>query len=286
MLLVPECPSFARLARDGVVLTRFENEERLYCGMKDLHAFLVIDRGSSELWHRGNLRPVRPGDLVLAEPGEIYRDQSRAGPATFDLVLFNDAHVETARRGSQPHEAGFTSPVLAAADPRARALLALHASLSRPVSALARDVALANAAAALIDAQAQGTTERRSERPVIARARQYLRERTTERIRLDELADHVGYDKYHLIRAFRVELGVPPYEYVTQLRMVRARELLRNGMTPANVAAALGYFGQSQLHRHFLRIVGTTPGAFAACVHASRSAPVERAREMPQITQR
>jgi hypothetical protein len=43
-----------------------------------------------------------------------------------------------------------------------------------------------------------------------------------------------------------------------------SRELLRSGVTPAEAAAALGYCDQSQLHRHCVRIVGTTRGLFAS----------------------
>jgi AraC-like DNA-binding protein len=67
-----------------------------------------------------------------------------------------------------------------------------------------------------------------------------------------------GLDKFHLVRAFRAEVGVPPYEFLTHLRIARARELLRRGVLVADAAQAV-----SQLHRHFRRIVGVTPGAYA-----------------------
>jgi transcriptional regulator GlxA family with amidase domain len=97
-----------------------------------------------------------------------------------------------------------------------------------------------------------------------------LLERLAEPVRLDELADHVRLDKYHLIRAFRAELGAPPYEYLTHARIYRARELLRAGSSPSAVAPAVGYYDQSQLHRHFLKIVGTTPGQYARSTGRAR----------------
>jgi AraC-like DNA-binding protein len=54
-----------------------------------------------------------------------------------------------------------------------------------------------------------------------------------------------------------------PYEWLTQLRIQRAKTLLAAGHSATDVAQQLGYFDQSQLHRHFRRIVGTTPGAYA-----------------------
>jgi AraC-like DNA-binding protein len=43
----------------------------------------------------------------------------------------------------------------------------------------------------------------------------------------------------------------------------RAQELLARGIPQAEVAASVGLYDQSQLHRHFKRILGVTPGAFA-----------------------
>jgi len=39
--------------------------------------------------------------------------------------------------------------------------------------------------------------------------------------------------------------------------------LLARGMPQAEVAASVGFYDQSLLHRHFKRILRLTPGAFA-----------------------
>jgi AraC-like DNA-binding protein len=84
-----------------------------------------------------------------------------------------------------------------------------------------------------------------------------------EPLTLDEIAGHAEVDKFHLCRAFRDQLGVPPHAYLTQLRIRRAKELLVAGVTPSDVASRVGLYDQSALNRHFRRIVGTTPGQFA-----------------------
>jgi AraC-like DNA-binding protein len=158
-------------------------------------------------------------------------------------------------------------PDIEASDPRAAALLTLHAHLTGAAAAggLAEDCAVAEAgsALALFGASTSAPPAGR-ERSAVRRARAYLLERLAERVRLDDLADHVGLDKYHLIRAFRAEVGVPPYEFLTHARIQRARELLNRGVSATRAAATLGYYDQSQMHRHFLRLVGLTPGRYAA----------------------
>jgi AraC-like DNA-binding protein len=162
----------------------------------------------------------------------------------------------------------FETPQLAANDPRAGALLALGGLAERSDSALAIDSAVAEAALVLVSLGAAQPPVRREHRAV-QRARVYLFERLAERVRLDEVADHVGLDKYHLIRAFRAQVGAPPYEFLTHARVHRARELLRRGVPAATAATAVGFCDQSQLHRHFVRLVGVTPGRYAARARSS-----------------
>jgi AraC-like DNA-binding protein len=207
--------------------------------------------------------------IQLKQPGEIYRDLRRDGPATFDVVLFDPEIVQAAREASSTAaEIVFETPQLMANDPRAGALLALRGLAERSGCALAIDSVVAEAALALVSLGAAQPPMRREHR-VVQRARMYLIERLAERVRLDEVADHVGLDKYHLIRAFRAQVGVPPYEFLTHARVHRARELLRRGVAAATAATAVGFCDQSQLHRHFVRLVGVTPGRYAARARSS-----------------
>lgn len=66
------------------------------------------------------------------------------------------------------------------------------------------------------------------------------------------------------MRAFSQAYGIAPHRYVTGRRVDRARRLLLDGRTPAEAAVEVGYHDQAHLTRHFRRVLGTTPGAFAA----------------------
>lgn len=92
----------------------------------------------------------------------------------------------------------------------------------------------------------------------------YLRESLGDCVTLEDLADQAGLDKFHLCRAFRDQIGMPPHTYLTHLRIAKAKRLLDCGLRASEVAAQVGLYDQSQLNRHFRRIVGTTPGRCAA----------------------
>src|SRR6202022_3092051 len=68
--------------------------------------------------------------------------------------------------------------------------------------------------------------------------RPFLHEALADKVPLDDLATHAGLDKFHLVRAFRAEVGLPPYEYLTHARVSKARELLQRGALVADAAQA------------------------------------------------
>jgi AraC-like DNA-binding protein len=250
----------------GIALGRVEDDDRLYRGMKDRFAFVVPAQGWAEFRYRGRSYRSGPGVLRLQHPGEMYSERLREGTGSYDVVLLD----------LPARDLVFPSPVLASDDPRAVPLLRLHTALLAGADPLDRETAAAEAAEALVGLGLPSGRAPGGERAAVRKARAYLLERLSEQVRLDELADHVRLDKFHLIRAFREELGVPPYEYLTHARIFRARQLLRAGVPASRVARTVGFYDQSQLHRHFRRLTGVTPGQYASgrhgpavCVHGS-----------------
>jgi AraC-like DNA-binding protein len=81
----------------------------------------------------------------------------------------------------------------------------------------------------------------------------------------------VGLHPFALLRQFQRVVGLPPHAFVVQLRVERARDLLRAGRSPASVAAALGFADQAHLTRQFKQRIGVPPGAYARAFRTSRS---------------
>lgn len=110
-----------------------------------------------------------------------------------------------------------------------------------------------------------GTTEPpvRRDRPLAHRLRDLLDARVADGVTLPEAARVLGAHPTHLVRAFGGEFGIPPHRYLTGRRLDRARRLLLAGERPADVAAVVGFHDQSHLTRHFRRLLGVTPAAYA-----------------------
>lgn len=79
----------------------------------------------------------------------------------------------------------------------------------------------------------------------------------------DELATISQCSVAQLGRDFIHFFGLSPHAYLIELRIQRAKDLIRSGMTLAEVALACGYSDQPSLTRSFKKTVGLTPGEFA-----------------------
>lgn len=91
-------------------------------------------------------------------------------------------------------------------------------------------------------------------RQEIERACEYMGERFTERIYLDQICRHAGLSKSTLLRAFTKEKGVTPYRYLETIRINEAKKLLSEGIPPVEAAIRTGFSDQS----HFTTLNNTT----------------------------
>jgi AraC-like DNA-binding protein len=229
--------------------------DSIRAGIKEHYAVRRTERGHSESWGRGRIWNSSPGSIHVKEPGEVQRDRAHDGPTTFTVVLLPGRDVERIRDEGKV----VAIPHFDADDARAAPFHRLHDAICAGADRLSLEVATAEAVAMFARL---GTATPEVNRPV-RRAIEYLRENLTESVTLDGLATHAALDKFHLCRAFRRQIGMPPHAYLTHLRIQRARELLAQGVRASDLAPRVGFYDQSQLTRHFRRIIGTTPAVYA-----------------------
>lgn len=81
---------------------------------------------------------------------------------------------------------------------------------------------------------------------------------------VEGLAARLGVSAAYLIRAFTKEFAIPPHRYVTGRRLDLARRRLLDGEPASSVAVATGFYDQAHFHRHFRRLLRTSPGSYRA----------------------
>jgi AraC family transcriptional regulator len=91
----------------------------------------------------------------------------------------------------------------------------------------------------------------------------YMTAHIGDEIGLDDLAEAACFSAFHFSRVFRNTCGVPPFRYLSRLRLERAKTLLTLGTMPiAEIALACCFASQSNFTRAFRRATGLTPQVY------------------------
>ncbi|MDR3052004.1 MAG: AraC family transcriptional regulator [Oscillospiraceae bacterium] len=94
----------------------------------------------------------------------------------------------------------------------------------------------------------------------VRRAIQYMHENYMGNITAEDIASYTGIHSGYLHRLFRTELGARVTEYLTDLRIEKAKSLLKRTDIPiASITALVGVSTQQYLCRMFRQHVGMTP---------------------------
>ena len=81
------------------------------------------------------------------------------------------------------------------------------------------------------------------------------------KIALQQVAEACDLSVGHFARAFRQTFRRPPYKWLIERRVDRARDLMTNSRLPlADIAIQSGFADQSALNRTFKRLHGVAPG--------------------------
>lgn len=97
----------------------------------------------------------------------------------------------------------------------------------------------------------------------VKKVKQYIDDRISHGIPLDELAQQVRLSTSYFSAAFKTTFGVPPHNYVVSCRVEHAKQRMLSTNAPlCEIALDCGLADQSHLSRVFRRVTGTTPSAW------------------------
>ena len=96
----------------------------------------------------------------------------------------------------------------------------------------------------------------------IVQAKLFIDGHFAERIDAGEIADEACYSKYHFIRTFSSIYGKTPHQYLTAVRVEKAKEMLETGVSVTDVCFAVGFEGLGSFTGLFKRREGITPSVY------------------------
>lgn len=224
----------------------------------DVWTVMLVDEGAVSYDLGRSAHIAAPGAVTVLPP-EI----SHNGRSTVDGRIYRKRVVYLDRGWLPPRAAGVSvSRPTVQDEPTFAAARRVHAALAEPGDLMAAEhwiLALQSQLLVHLGSAAPSA----SDAPLARRLRGVLDERFSESFTIAEIASEMGVRPSHLARAFSQTYGLAPHQYVLSRRVDLARRLLVDGAPAAAAAAQAGFFDQAHLTRHFRRILGTTPGAFA-----------------------
>lgn len=236
----------------------------------------AVQRGACRIWHRGTSHLAGPGDLILINPG----DPHSADPATPDdwdycAVYFSLDTAVHWRREQDAFRRGLRLRGVVGRDPAlAASLSTLCRSLEHDPESAAGEAAFATFVGDLFrrfgDAHPVSDDADDASRTEVVR--QYIEDNYATCLRIDTLAELTGQSPFRVIRSFTRRYGMPPYTYLTHVRVAHARAMLKQGRAISETAILVGFNDQSHLTKFFRRITGVPPGQFARALSEGTSA--------------
>jgi AraC-like DNA-binding protein/mannose-6-phosphate isomerase-like protein (cupin superfamily) len=226
----------------------------------------LIDSGVVQLNHDGKTTHITTDKVMIVNAGEVHSANGfGADGLRFREVFIPESsfHEVLSQRTKPPGSLYFSQTALS--DPSVSRNLSktLHI-LHSDASLLAKQGVLLNIMGTLIHrfSSWSGVIDRSAAPSTLDRAREYLHDRISEDVSLDDLERETGLTKFHLLRAFRNRFGLPPHAYQLWQRILRAKRLLKS-FSPSYVAFECGFSDQSHFTRVFRAHTGTTPRRYA-----------------------
>lgn len=232
----------------------------------DTWTLLTVDRGAVR-YDLDRHEHVTDRQAVTLLPPHVPHD---GRPATDDGFVKRVAYLEGEALDARLLGRGVDLPDHADPDLR-RWLDGFHRAATSPGEELETETWLALALERLAvrlatTGPARPSTGGRDEARIARAVRDQLDARVVEGASLAEVSSTVAVSPAHAARSFARQVGMPPHRYLTSRRVDLARRLLLEGMAPAEVAVSAGFHDQPHLNRHFRRLLGSTPGAYARAV--------------------
>lgn len=97
----------------------------------------------------------------------------------------------------------------------------------------------------------------------LRRIKDYMQKNLHLPLTLHDVAKEVDLSRHYLCTAFRTATGFTPHEYLTTIRMERAKELLvASNLTITDISSSVGYRTASAFTARFRQATGVTPRTF------------------------
>lgn len=190
--------------------------------------------------------PVLIGDRHVATllSGQVFRREPTE--RDFQLVAKMLGKADDAEWLREARPAYFATPVVTA--DRFQAIIQLLGMFAQFIADFASRQAVATA---------------ESEPAAVASAKAFVQDHVDEPITLEQIVQHVGVSRFYFCKLFKKSTGLTLTEYISRVRLERAKSLLVDrSLRVSEVAYASGFGSIPQFNSVFKRYLGMAPSDY------------------------
>jgi AraC-like DNA-binding protein/ligand-binding sensor protein len=192
--------------------------------------------------------PVRVGERLIGflQTGQIFSKPPTE--AQFERTAKLLQQWDVAVRKDHLHDAFFQTRVLTPAQ---------HQSMITMLTIFGQHLSMVGEQIAVWKVHA--------EPPVIARARSYIFEHQSEDLSLGQVAKAVNASSFYFCKLFKKSTGINFIDYLSQLRIDKAKNLLLNpNCLVSEIAFEVGFQSLTHFNRVFKKMTGVSPSQYRA----------------------
>lgn len=259
-------PRFAGIETCRVVHSRHVFPDHAHEG---IYAIGLMEEGGS--YCLGELKSeavVHAGQIALINPGQVHSGVPVGRRhVTYRMLYVDEDLVQTAARDLQERPARLPEfRRVVVDDPQLQGrLMQLCRRIAHPGDPMETETLLLDAMARLLAhysgmrvAAPPATGRQRA----LRRAMEFMSADLERNVSLEAVACQAGMSRYHFMRVFKQATGLSPHRFRTLRRLDFAKQRLRLGLPPAQVALETGFVDQSHLTHKFRQLLGATPGQY------------------------
>ncbi|MBI3848853.1 MAG: helix-turn-helix domain-containing protein [Verrucomicrobia bacterium] len=197
--------------------------------------------------------PVRTGDRLIGflKTGQVFRKKPTEAQFERTAKLVADWGVPT--KSNDLRAAYFDTRVLPAKQ---------HESVVRLLSIFAQHLSMVSNQLIV--------KQENAEPPMITRAKAYINENQTEDLSLGMVAKAVNASSYYFCKMFKKATGINFTDYLSRVRIEKAKNLLLNpNLRVSEIAYEVGFQSLTHFNRVFKKILGQSPTEYRGQLPAS-----------------
>lgn len=220
---------------------------------------LYCTRGTGKAVCGSRSLPMQPGHIYAMNPGEMHMFLDISDLHYYCLILDN-SFLQQNHIQMETLQNDILSPEAARLYQQIIDVLETESPYQ---SAQVRSLILALMVHLLVNFRcgtAKQNTQVTTRDQIVKQAVSYIRENYAHKLSLQDIADHVGFSKYHFARVFKSSTGMSVMAYINQIRCKEAKKLLiLRKHTVSQVAALCGFESATYFSSVYTATMGVSP---------------------------